>query len=77
MNNYLAIQATAELPAQYRKMGNCITCKLCDAEFSIIHFVAIVDETQVQRQAEALEEILSGEHIDEKFLSHLDSYELD
>jgi hypothetical protein len=62
-------------PVQPQKLTR--THALFNRSINIIHFVAIVDETQVQRQAEALEEILSGEHIDEKFLSHLDSYELD
>ena len=77
MSNYMAIQSTAELPRQYQEMANRVTCKACNAEFSIIHFVTTADKTQVQRQVQELEEILSGEHIDEKFLSHLDSYELD
>jgi hypothetical protein len=77
MSNYMAIQRTAGIPSQYREMGNRVTCKACDAEFSIIHFVAMVDEALVQLHTESLEEILSGEHVDEKFLNHLYSYELD
>jgi len=73
----MAIQSTAELPQQYQAMANGVLCKSCAMEFSIIHFVTLADETQVEAQIAELEEILSGEHVDDKFVSHLDSYELD
>jgi hypothetical protein len=49
----------------------------CGATFNIFHHASAVDRGAVPKQIEEVRGILRGEHIDEKFRNHLESYELD
>jgi hypothetical protein len=61
----------------FRKMESLATCDECGATFNITHHAAMVDKKKVPRQIKEVQSILRGEHVDDNFLRHLESYELD
>jgi hypothetical protein len=76
MTQSMAMRVGEKIPAQYRKMAKSV-CKTCGATYSIIHQQAFADQELATNQVEILTNILSGEHVDPKFQSHPESYELD
>ncbi len=79
MSNYLAVTVGEKMPEDFRKMDSRVTCEVngCGATFNIFHHASAVDKGAVLKQIEEMKRILRGEHVDEKFRNHLESYELD
>lgn len=76
MSRYMAVRVGGKKPDQYQKMAKAV-CRSCGATFWIIHHQPFVNKALVAIQVEAVEEILSGEHVDSKFLDHLKSYDVE
>lgn len=76
MSIYIAFSEEVIVPNDYVEVGRA-QCPSCDAGYIISHFVALKDDTVVPNQKRDLREILNGEHVDDKFITHLSSYELD
>ena len=75
----MAVTVGKKMPEDFRKMESRATCEMdgCGATFNIFHHASAVDRGAVPKQIEEVRGILRGEHIDEKFRNHLESYELD
>jgi hypothetical protein len=76
MSQHKAIRVGEKMPSQYRKMAEAV-CTNCGATFSIVHHYALADAALATDQSDALESILSEEHVDDKFQDHPPSYDLD
>jgi len=69
-----AIHKGGKIPSGYREMA-ASACSRCKASFLIIHEYPFADADRAKVQAALLAGILGGEHVDEKFVRHLDLYE--
>lgn len=76
MSNYLAVRVGKKMPNDFRKMEQRAICE-CGATFNIFHHLSTEDKKAVLKHIEKVQSILIGEHVDEKFQGHLESYELD
>jgi hypothetical protein len=77
VSNFIAIRVGQKLPVNYRKMEERAICPQCGATFSIAHAKVLADENLAAGQIKEIQEILAGEHVDDKFKDHLVTYEMD
>lgn len=71
-----AIQSGAPVPIDSRVMATFV-CDKCGREFRLIHIFQFADAKRAHTQAAEFKQgQLHGEHCDEKFVAHLESYEL-
>jgi hypothetical protein len=77
MTGDLAIQFGVPTPKDSTEMAT-VTCDRCGSKFQIFHMFQFADAARVDKQAADFKvDALHGEHCDEKFVRHLDVYELD
>jgi predicted RNA-binding protein with PUA domain len=77
MTGDLAIQYGIITPNDSQVMAT-VTCDMCGSKFQILHVFQFADAARVDEQAADFKaDVLHGEHCDEKFVRHLNVYELD
>jgi len=76
MSSDTAIRVGQKAPNGYKKIKRA-ACPHCGATFSIIHEHPFANADRAKKQATAVQSILRGEHVDPKFQSHLQSYDLE
>jgi len=72
----MAIRADQKIPAGFEKILD-VACRTCGETYSIVHDQIVPDLNDAADCRDEAEEAITGEHIDEKFKQHLESYELD
>jgi hypothetical protein len=77
MTGDIAIQSGHSGPDDSRLMAT-VTCDKCGCEFQIYHAILYADSARAKKEATYIKaDVLHGEHIDPKFVNHLDEYDLD
>jgi len=76
MTRYMAIRADQDIPDGYTKVFDA-ACRTCGETYLIIHDQIVPDLNDAAEYRDEAEDAITGEHIDEKFERHLDSYDLD
>lgn len=76
MSHYIAIRADQDIPVGYKKLLD-VSCRTCGEGYLIIHDLIVPDLNDAADYRDEAADAITGEHIDEKFTRHLDSYELD
>jgi uncharacterized Zn finger protein (UPF0148 family) len=71
----MAVRVGEKKPDFYEKMDKAV-CPSCGATFWIIHHKPFENKALVTNQIKSIEHILSGEHVDPKYLDHLKSYDI-
>jgi len=76
MKHFWAVRFGQKISENYLKMGQAI-CPNCRAYFSIVHLEKNANPKLVKKQIKKAQQIIRGEHIDDKFEKHLKVYEID
>jgi hypothetical protein len=72
----MAIRADQKIPVGFEKIPDA-ACRTCGETYLIVHDRIVPDLNDAADCKDGAEDAITGEHIDEKFRQHFDSYELD
>jgi hypothetical protein len=74
-SNFMASRVGKRMPVDFRKTGQRFVCGECGAIFSVIGPRVLINMGVTDKQIEHMEIVIAGEHVDDKFSDHLESYD--
>ena len=74
-SDFMASRVGKKIPEDLRKTGQRVVCGECGAMFSVIGPRVLINIGVTAKQIEQMEIVMAGEHVDDKFSEHRESYE--